>query len=220
MDIKIISSHENAHKAEGLTVVIDVVRAFTTACYMLNNGAQYIIPVAEVDKARTLKKAHPKYVLAGERFGIPLKGFDYGNSPAEIAHTDFSGKIIVMTTSAGTQGIVKARNATEVITGAFVNAGAVAKYIQKKKPRIVTFIATDDRWNDTEDFLCATYIQSLIKETPIPFPLLRKKLEGLISTKNFLKFQKTRFGREDLDLCYALDTFNFVVRLTKRGLIS
>lgn len=220
MDIQIITSHHNAHKAEGLAVVIDVVRAFTTACYMIGNGARRIIPVGEVDRARAVKKEHPEYVLAGERLGIPLEGFDYGNSPAEIAHTDFTGKTVVMTTTAGTQGIIKASRAKEIITGAFVNAGAVARYIKRKNPAVVTFIATDDRWSDTEDFLCAQYIQSHLVGAPLSFGALREKLEELPSTKKFLAFKKNPRSREDLDRCYSVDTFNFVLRFTGHALTS
>lgn len=217
MDIRIITSHHNAHKAEGLAVVVDVVRAFTTACYILKNGARAIIPVGEVDAARAIKKQHPSYVLLGERMGIKQPGFDYGNSPAEIAHVDFRGKTVVMTTTAGIQGIVKAKRAGEIITGAFVNAGAVIRYIKRKNPGIVSFICTGDRGEDTEDFLCADYMRSHLQHTPIPFATIKAKLEGLVSTKSFLESQLTPYAREDLDRCFRLDTFRFVVAQTVAG---
>ena len=212
MEIRIITSHENAHKAEGLAVVIDVVRAFTTASYILHNNAKSIIAVGEVDAARAIKKENPDYLLAGERMGITLPGFDYGNSPTEIAHIDFTGKTVVMRTTAGTQGVVKATNASEIIAAAFVNARATAKYIQAKNPKIVSFICTDDRYTDSEDVLCAEFIKSILENNPLPFPPIREKLENHEATKLFLSSQLTPFAREDLDKCFSVDTFNFVIK--------
>lgn len=210
MDIRIISSHENAHKATGLAVVIDVVRAFTTACYILHNKARSIIAVGEVDVAHVLKKSHPEYVLVGERMGVTLPGFDYGNSPTEIANVNFKGKTIVLTTTAGTQGIIKATHTKEIITGAFVNASAVISYIKKKNPPVVSFICTDERGTETEDHVCAKYMKSRLENQPIAFSKIRKQLEQLPSTKLFLESQLTPFAREDLNRCFSLDTFSFV----------
>jgi len=209
-EFRIIASHKNAHKAEGLAVVIDVIRAFTTASYILHNGAKAIIPIGKVNDARNLKRTYPQYLLVGERMGIKLPGFDFGNSPTEIKNVDMHDKTVIMTTTAGTQGIVKARKATSIITAAFVNAGAVISYIKRKSPPIVSFICTDDRWKDSEDFLCAQYIERALEGNPIPFPSVREKLEMHISVKLFLASQLTPYAREDLDRCFALDTFNFV----------
>ena len=127
-----------AREAEGITVIIDVFRAFSTACYCLDGGAKRVLPVGDVGEALALRKrlAHP--VLIGERGGIKLDGFDFGNSPTELATADLRQKDIIQTTHAGTQGIVNAAQADEVLTGAFVNAKATAVYIKEKTPALVT----------------------------------------------------------------------------------
>lgn len=210
MEIRIITSHENAHTAEGLAVVIDVVRAFTTASYILHNHAKSIIAVGEIDSAQNIKGRHPDYILVGERMGIKPVGFKYNNSPYEIANINFTGKTVVMTTTAGTQGIVKAIRAEEIITGAFVNAGAVAKYIKEKNPEIVSFICTDDRYTDSEDVLCAQFITGILKKKPILFSSIQPKLEGHVATRLFLKSKHSPNAREDLDKCFHVDTFHFI----------
>ncbi len=121
MDIDILHLIEGAKQAQGLTVIIDVFRAFSTACYVVQNGAGEIIPVGDIDLAYKLRDENPDYILMGERKGKMLPGFDYGNSPTEIQTVDFSGKTVIQTTSAGTQGFANARNADELITGSFVN---------------------------------------------------------------------------------------------------
>ena len=94
MDIDILHLIEGAKQARGLAVIIDVFRAFTTACYAVRNGAVGIIPVGDADLAYQLKKENPDYILMGERQGKKLPGFDYGNSPTEIETVEFSGKRI------------------------------------------------------------------------------------------------------------------------------
>ena len=51
---------------------------------------------------------------------------------------DFTGKTVVQTTSAGTQGLVSAKGADEIVTGSFVNADAVTAYIKQRKPDVVS----------------------------------------------------------------------------------
>ena len=94
MKIEILQLTEGAKKAKGLTVVIDVFRAFTTACFIMNNGANAIYPTGSVDDAFRLKSILPDCLLVGERNEVIVPGFDFGNSPANIEHFDFSGKII------------------------------------------------------------------------------------------------------------------------------
>ena len=130
MNIKIVN---DAKIAIGLTVVIDVFRAFTVEPYLINNGEKKIIPVSDVQIAYNYKNKNNNYILIGARNGIILPGFDYGNSPSQIETVDFSEKTIIHTTSCGTQGIVKSINAKEIITGSLVNAQAIVRYIIQNK---------------------------------------------------------------------------------------
>ena len=119
MHIEILDLIEGAKQARGLTVIIDVFRAFSTACYVVRNGAREIIPVGDVQIAYRLKEENSDCVLMGERQGEKLPGFDYGNSPTEIEDVDFSGKTVIQTTSAGTQGFANAMDADELVSGSF-----------------------------------------------------------------------------------------------------
>lgn len=122
MEIRILELIEGAKKAEGLTVIIDVFRAFSLECYLYARGASAVFPAGSVEEARHMKQVHPEYLLIGERRGRRCEGFDYGNSPSQTRNADLSGKKIVHTTSAGTQGIVNAVHAEEILTGSLVNA--------------------------------------------------------------------------------------------------
>ena len=64
MRIKILELIDGAKKAEGLTVIIDVFRAFTLETYLFAQGAEKIYPVGEMAEAFALKEQHPDWLLA------------------------------------------------------------------------------------------------------------------------------------------------------------
>jgi 2-phosphosulfolactate phosphatase len=195
--------------------VIDVLRAFTTACYLFANGAKEVISVADLNEAYTIKRTHPSYLLIGERKGIKPSDFDWGNSPAEMKNVSFLGKTIILTTSAGTQGIEKAIHANEIITGAFVNASAVAQYIQKQNPQFVTLLCTEHWYPENEDLTCATYIRSLLRGHPMDFSKIQTYMRTLPCMEGFLLHPMTKWSKEDFNLCMTNDTFNFVIKAKK-----
>ena len=92
MEIRLGSLVRDAREAEGTVIIIDVFRAFTTAAIAFENGASEITLVAEVEEALALKSQGIGDVLMGEVGGARPEGFDYGNSPYEIAEVDFTGQ--------------------------------------------------------------------------------------------------------------------------------
>ena len=83
MKIQILQMIEGARKARGLTVVIDVFRAFSLECYLMAKHPSRLCPVGAEQTARDLKMRYPEAVLIGERHGVILPGFEYGNSPSQ-----------------------------------------------------------------------------------------------------------------------------------------
>ena len=215
MKVKIIN---NAKEATGIAVIIDVFRAFTVEPYLINNGAQKLIPVGDMQIAYDYKQKDNNCVLIGERKGVMLPGFDYGNSPAQIQNVDFTGKTVIHTTSCGTQGIANAINAQEIITGSFVNAKAIAKYIMSRKIEEVSLVALSRPGEKPfeEDELCAKYIKSLLENRPMDN--LEEEIEKLKKTsgaKFFNDLLQDVFPEKDFYLCTELDKFNFVLRVNK-----
>ena len=111
---------------DGAIVAIDVLRAFTTAAYAFGAGADAIHLVGTVDEARQLKADHPSWLAMGEDHGRRVDGFDFSNSPVEVAAHDLTGRTIVQRTSAGTQGVVAAQAATRLWCASLVCASATA----------------------------------------------------------------------------------------------
>ncbi len=215
MNIRILQMIEGAKEARGLTVVIDVFRAFSMEAYMMAQGAEKIIPIGDVDLAYRLKEENPDMILAGERHGKILPGFDVGNSPWELSKMDITGKTVVHTTSAGTQGIANAVGADEILGGSLVTARAVAEYIKRSGATEVSLVCMGlEALSETEeDTLCAEYIKSLLLGTEID---MEKEIENLKLTsgaKFFDKAQNDVFPEPDFAMCTELDKFDFVLRL-------
>ena len=124
VEIRVLELLEGAKKAQGLTVIIDVFRAFTTECYAFSEGARWSWPIARLEDAFALKQRYPDAVLLGERGGAKVDGCDLGNSPYDVTKTSFEGRAMIHSTSAGTQGIAAAAQAgaEEIVTGSLVNA--------------------------------------------------------------------------------------------------
>lgn len=215
MEVNIFHLIEGAKKATGTTVIIDVFRAFTVEAYVMSRGAEKIIPVGDINLAYEFKQNNPDAILIGERGGKKCEGFDYGNSPSEIENNDFSGKTVIHTTSAGTQGIVNAKNADIILTGSLSNAKAVAKYIKALNPKQVSLVCMglEAKSETEEDTLCAEYIKSMLLNEPFE---LSEKIEGLKSTsgaKFFDKSQNDVFPQNDFYLSTKVDIFDFVLKV-------
>lgn len=196
-------------------VVIDVFRAFSVAAYAFAKGARTIIPVAEIDAALGLKALYPDALLIGERHARPLPGFDCGNSPTELSRLDLRGRTLIHTTHAGTQGLTNATQADEVITGALVNAGAVIRYIQSRKPERVTIVrmGQDARENCDEDDLCTEILTQRLRGERPDVTRVRERLRTAASAQKFFDPACDWAPESDFELCTQVDIFDFVLQL-------
>lgn len=202
-DVNILRFIEGAKRARGLTVIIDVFRAFSLECYLYDMGVERIRPVGTIEEAFSLRQRIQNSILIGERHGKKCDGFDYGNSPSTILKKDVAGKTIIHTTSAGTQGIVNAGYASEIITGSLVNAKAVAEYIIARQPQTVSLVCMGNGGVKPapEDELCAEYIKSLLEGKE--FLEIEQRVSNLKNNGGEHFFDKSRqniFPEADLSL--------------------
>ncbi len=219
MDIQILQLLEGARRAEGLTVIIDVFRAFSVACYAFNKGVKKIYPVGNIDEAYLIKQENPAYILVGERHEKKPEGFDFGNSPSQIISASIAGKTMVHTTSSGTQGISNALNADEIITGSFVNAGAIINYIKRQNPNKLSLVCmgyacatpTD------EDTFLAEYVKAKLEGQSVDFESMVEKLRVGAGARFFAPEKQEWAPAEDFDLCLDVNRFNFVLKVEQES---
>jgi 2-phosphosulfolactate phosphatase len=218
MKVEILEFIEGARKARGVAVIIDVFRAFSVACYAVDAGAVRIIATAEVSEALQLKKKYKNSVLVGERDEKKIDGFDFGNSPTEIIKADLSGKTVIHTTTAGTQGLINAVKADAILTGSFVNASAIVKYIKSFDPEHVSLVAMGYRATNSseEDLLCAEMISAELRNETF---VSEKRIADLqyTSGKRFFEPGNIEFSPPtDFFLCTMTNKFDFVIKATRR----
>lgn len=213
MDINIFRRHE-CQEAKGLCVVIDVLRAFTTAAYCFAAGVKEITLVSSAEEALQMHKEDASLILMGEQDGAPIKGFHYGNSPAAIMKASLFGRRVVQRTSCGTQGVVACRHADQLMIASFVVADSTLEHIEYLSPKQVSFIVTGTH-NGDEDLAFAEYMKHrLSKKNVSLLPFLdrvRNSPEGRIfADPNVLEFSK-----EDLELAVQANRFSFAMEVEK-----
>ena len=214
MKINILQGIEGAKQAKGIAVIIDVFRAFTVEMYLMKNNAKKIIPIADLEYVYSFKKENSEVILIGERDGKILPGFDYGNSPSDVDKVDFSNKVVMHTTSAGTQGIASAKSADCIITGALVNAKAIARYILQNKFEEVSLVCMGLSGIEPtdEDTLCAKYIESILVGNELDISREIEQLKFTSGAKFFDEYQ-IDFPKEDFEYCTKLNVFDFVLKV-------
>ncbi|MBN2273410.1 MAG: 2-phosphosulfolactate phosphatase [Bacteroidales bacterium] len=219
MRIDILQLVDGAKLSRGLTVIIDVFRAFSLACYLFDRGVKEIIPVGTTEQAFKLKEANPGAILIGERNNQKIKGFDFGNSPFQTRDFDFRGKTVVHTTSAGTQGLIHATNADEVITGSFVNAQAVIDYIRAKNPSVVSLVCMGyaAKYPVEEDTFCAEYIRNGLRGDAYDFISIIDIIRNTSGKRFFIPENQEFSPKEDFFYCMNLNHFNFILKAERNG---
>jgi 2-phosphosulfolactate phosphatase len=218
MIIETLEFIEGAKSAHGITVIIDVFRAFSVACYAFDSGASQYIAVCDIKSAFELQKKNRNSILIGERNERKIDGFDFGNSPTELLQANLSGATIIHTTTAGTEGLVNARNASVLLAGSLVNAGAIVKYILSLNPTHVSLVAMGYRatLSAEEDVICARLLSERLKGGN---PDITKELSDLKAGAGNRFFNPSNIGFSpptDFFLCTMTDRFNFVLRAERR----
>jgi 2-phosphosulfolactate phosphatase len=111
-------------------IVVDILRATTTIVAALVNGARAVVPANASDDAVRMAQNLERgaVLLAGERKGERIGGFDLGNSPLEMLPDVVRDKILVMSTTNGTPAIQAADGGHPVLIGSATNfSAAVAR---------------------------------------------------------------------------------------------
>jgi 2-phosphosulfolactate phosphatase len=208
-----------ADKATGTVVVIDVLRAFTTAAFAFAQGVRCILPVAEVEEALNMAEEIDGAEVMGEVKGFKPEGFTYSNSPGALRGLDLRGKVLVQRTSAGTQGLVGAVRAEALFAASFVVARATAQAMRRSQPAQVSFVITgvSEGRDGDEDLACAEYIAALLRgETPDPEPYLARVSTSTVG-RDFASGSLGYLLKEDVQLCLELDRFSFAMPVKRVG---
>jgi 2-phosphosulfolactate phosphatase len=231
VEVHLMSGEEGcrwAREQRAVAVVVDALRASATITCLLRHGAAEVLVVKEVDEAYAYRQAYPDALLVGERGGLKVDGFDFGNSPTEIQHADVQGKRVAFTSTTGAQRLVDCLGASAIIVGTTINASAVAHQVSalaraENVPIVIipAGLATDPSADAEEDWLGATALAARL-QLPIhqasqqPFEHYQRLiqsaglLEGFLRSSHGQKLVRLGFG-DDIRLCAQVDLITDIV---------
>ena len=134
-------------------VVIDVLRATSAICTAFHYGIDKIIPVSTLDEA--IEYRQKGYLVAAERKGKVVSGFDYGNSPFTYMNDDLKGKTLVLTTTNGTKAINVAKKVKHLVIGSLINLDALCEYLMDLNDNVLLLGSGWQNKFCLEDTICA-----------------------------------------------------------------
>ncbi|MGI4019908.1 MAG: 2-phosphosulfolactate phosphatase [Janthinobacterium lividum] len=146
-----------------IAIIIDIFRATSSICYGIENGAEAIIPVAQVEECTAYREKGLDYLLAAERNGEVVEGFDFGNSPFSYTSEKVAGKTVVLTTTNGTHALHLSRSAKKVVIGSFLNLSALCNWLKFQQENILLVCAGWKNNFNLEDTLFAGAIVEQLK---------------------------------------------------------
>jgi len=141
-----------------LFVVVDVLRLSSTMVTAFANGCEAVIPVAEPPEAFVLRQERPELLLAGERDGHMIEGFDLGNSPFEMTREAVGGRTLVKCSTNGTKALVASGVGAGAIVACLLNASASAASIGECGRDVTVLCSGKLGAPSLEDFVCAGLI--------------------------------------------------------------
>jgi len=150
--------------SNSIVVVIDILRATSSMVYGIDNGAAAIIPVSNVEDC--LNYTDRGFLLAAERDGEVVKGYDFGNSPFSYSKEKVEGKTIVLTTTNGTKALHMARgNAAQVVVGSFLNLRSLCTWlIEQNKSILLLCAGWKDQFNLEDTLFAGAVVSELRKD--------------------------------------------------------
>ncbi|WP_299285478.1 2-phosphosulfolactate phosphatase [uncultured Mucilaginibacter sp.] len=146
-----------------IAVIIDIFRATSSICYGIENGAEAIIPVAQVEECTAYREKGLDYLLAAERNGEVVAGFDFGNSPFSYTKEKVAGKTIVLTTTNGTHALHLSRAAKKIVIGSFLNLTTLCNWLKDQQKNVLLVCAGWKNNFNLEDTLFAGAVVDQLK---------------------------------------------------------
>lgn len=213
---------KNNIRQESTVVVIDVLRSTSTIIAALENGAESVIPVEDVEKAASLAEpeGEGRKLLAGEKRGKPVEGFDLFNSPLEVTPDIVRGRTIVLTTSNGTRAIIYASKASKTLICSLNNVDAVAEEVAGEEELTVLCGGADDLLS-MEDLYCGGLLLEALRDKIIMGGLPDSAMVSLLLAESYSEdpegFLRTcKRGRDLLFEGYGKDVKYCSLRGTSR----
>jgi 2-phosphosulfolactate phosphatase len=209
-----------AGQARGAVVIIDVLRAFTTAAYAFEAGARRIWLVESVEEALAVTAARPGTLAMGEDRGLRVPGFDFSNSPAEVAAAGVRGRDIVQRTSAGTFSVVAATGAERRWCASLVCASATAAAVRSSGLGAPTYVITGNFVDDPDmdggdDLATAELIERARRGEDLDAERTSQVVASSDEARRTLAVGHGYFHPQDIAYATRVDRFDFAMEVQR-----
>ncbi len=206
MEVNIVNGRKENSFSKNPKVLIDIYRSTTTMPLMLKRGANMIIPVSSVSVAKKIKSDNPDYVIAGERYGFKVPGFQMSNSPYEVMNTELAGKTVIFTSTNGTRVLNKIKEPEAIFICSYINIFATLPLLKKFDAIDAVLSGRPDGYAD-EDYYFGMFIKDYLEKGNEKFDYyvdLTRKGQG---TKRLTLIG----GKKDVEICLQRDLVSFPV---------
>ncbi len=211
-------------------VIIDIFRASTSIAAALDAGAGEVYVAGSMEDAESLKRKLGDVIMAGERGGLRIDGYDLGNSPREMTPEAVAGRAVIFNSTNGTKLLRRFAGFPHVMVGSFVCLSAVISYLGKFESDPIFCCAGQVGKFSTEDTLAAGHIISRLDRSDDDLDdasLFARRMidragdEWLPWAKNSShgRYLATLGLADDLDFCLTLDKYDFVPILSEGRIV-
>jgi 2-phosphosulfolactate phosphatase len=207
-----------APDARGTLVVIDVLRAFTTAACAFARGAREIELVSTIEQAFARKRADNAIILVGEQQGRPVAGFDFGNSPPALLAADLAGRRLVLRSTAGTQGVVAGVNAKSILLGSLVVARATVELVRSiGEDATLLAMGSPKGGIGDEDEVCAELLEARLAGREVELAEVRRRVRESGAGRKALDPAIEWISEGDLAIAEQVDRFDFAMQVARES---
>ena len=218
MHIHISQGHYPPPNPDGITVVIDVIRAFTTSHFAFLGGVSRILPVETAEQAFALQQRFPDAMLAGEIDALPIDGFDFGNSPWEMTQHALTDRTLIMRTTNGMKATLHARPCAGLFVTGLVSAKATARAILARAPEQVLLVASHPTGD--EDVACAEYLRGLLGGDGISADEAEARTRNAHAAVKFYDGRSPHLRATDIDMAARCEDTDFTMQVTGNELLT
>lgn len=229
-----LNSFSEIELRDKTSVVIDVLRASSSIVTALMNGADAIIPVADMGEASkiAMNVDSENYLLCGEKDGVMIDGYDLGNSPFEYKKEVVANKKLIFNTTNGTKAIKKTFGSSDVCVAAFLNVSAIVKFLKNQETDIVLVCAGWKGRLAFEDILLAGNIIYKLSDGKLPenardgvrvaftlYDTYKDNITAIIQKSNHAERLKALVDTDDIEYCCQIDITDVLPYLNE-GMIT
>ncbi len=206
MEVNIVDGRKEKKFSTNPKVLVDIYRSTTTLPLMLERGVTKIFPVSSVSEARKMKKESPDYIIAGERYGFKVPGFQMSNSPYEVMNSNLKGKIVIFTSTNGTRVLKKIKDSEIVFISSYANIYYTFPFLKVFEKIDIVLSGRPDGYAD-EDFYFGKFVKQYLEEGVDKFDECIELTRNGQGTKRLTMIG----GGKDAEICLQRDTAKFPV---------